>query len=185
MPAAIAWVISLPGDVRVAVGTMEFVHILPDSPGRMRLTEAPPFLNEAISWDHGMVPVFDAGKFSEGIEKTADSVYFGIVRYRPQPSNPQRFGALKMSGIPKRFPVDDERACDLPESLGRWRQFSVSCFTLDGRPVPVLDLAKIFSHAPSDSAVRAAVGAASGDTNARPGPEGPEANGYTDSLAAT
>lgn len=182
MPAATAWIISLPGNVRVALGTAEFVHVLPETPGRISLPAAPLFLNEAISWDQGVVPVFNAGKFSEGIERIAESVYFGIVRYRLQQSSPQRFGALKMSAIPKRVPVDDEMACDLPESLQRWQQFSVSCFKLDGAPVLVLDLASIFARAPSDSDIRAAAGAAGGGAKTT---NGPDPNGYTDSLATT
>jgi len=182
MPSAIAWIITLPGDVRVAVGAVELVHVLPDTPGRIRLSEAPACFKEAISWGHGEVAIFDAGKFSEGIEKIADTIYFGIVRYRSNASTPQRFGALKMSDMPKRVPVDDEMACDLPDSLQHWRPLIVSCFELEGRPVPVLDLAKLFSRAPSESEIRAASGASDGDADA---PNGADTSGYTDSLATT
>lgn len=182
MPSAIAWIITLPGDVHVAVGAVEFVHVLPDTPGRIRFPDAPAYFKEAISWDHGKVAVFDAGKFSEGIEKIADTIYFGIVRYRSQASTPHRFGALKMSDIPKRVPVDDEMACDLPDSLQHWRPLIVSCFELDRRPVPVLDLANLFSRAPSESEIRAAAGASGGDAGA---PNDPDTSGYTDSLATT
>lgn len=151
MSAAIAWVVPLPGNLRVAVGNLEFVHVLPDVPAKSAIADGPAFLNEAVSWDGGIIPVFDAGKFSQGIEKKSRTVFYGVVRYKPDPTGPQQFGALKMTDIPQRAAVEDKMACNLPESHQHWRPFCISCFKLDGHPVPVLDLAKLFSQTPVHS----------------------------------
>lgn len=182
MSAAIAWIIPLPGNVRVAVGTLEFVHVLPDTPAKTPISDGPAFMKEALSWDRGVVPLFDAGKFSQGIEKVSDNTYYGIVRYRRDPSTPQQFGAMKMTAVPQRVTVDDQMACDLPDSLAAWRPFCLSCFDLDGVAVPVLDLARLFSHAPMASLMAAAAGAG---FDVAQGANDPDPSGYTDSLAAT
>lgn len=185
MTAAIAWIIPLPGKVRVAVGNLEFVHVLPDLPARSAIAEGPVYMNEAASWDGGIIPVFDAGKFSQGIEKISDTVYYGVVRYRPSSSTPQQFGALKMTAIPQRVAVEDKMACDLPDSHSHWRPFSVSCFRLEGHPVPVLDLARLFSQTPVQTQIGTRAPAAATSTGSSADRNGPDPSGYTDSLATT
>ncbi len=185
MTAAVAWIVPLPGNVCVAVGNLEFVHVLPDVPARTAVDDGPAFMHEAVSWDGGLIPVFDAGKFSQGIEKTSDSVYYGVVRYRPISSSRQRFGALKMTAIPQRVSVDDGMACELPDSHHCWRPFSVSCFSLDGHPVPVLDLARVFAQAPDHPDAAGPASAAGSDADAPKGSIPSEGDGNTDSLAAT
>lgn len=185
MTAAVAWIVPLPGNVRVAVGNLEFVHVLPDIPARSAIADSPVYMNEAVPWDGGIIPVFDAGKFSRGIEKISDTVYYGVVRYRPISSSPQQFGALKMTAIPQRVAVEDQMACDLPESHNHWRPFSVSCFKLDGHPVPVLDLARLFSQTPVQSKIRARSAAAETNAESPSGQSDSDLDGYTDSLATT
>ncbi|HSS66840.1 MAG TPA: hypothetical protein VLS27_20615 [Gammaproteobacteria bacterium] len=185
MSTAVAWIVPLPGNERVSVGALEFVHVLPEMPARSAIADGPVFMSEAISWEGGIIPVFDAGKFSQGIEKTSDTVYYGVVRYKPTASGPQQFGALKMTAIPQRVTIDDQMACDLPESHCHWRPFSISCFTLDRRPVPVLDLARLFSQSPVHSNIGAkAVTPESGPRNLS-GRGHTDPSGYTDSLATT
>lgn len=151
MPTAIAWIMTLSGDLPAAVGAHEFAHVLPDTPARTRVPGTPDFMNETIPWDGQAVPVFDAARFSKRHDpKAAAGYYYGIVRYRPAPSSPPVFGAVKMSALPMRMEVDDESACELAAELERWRSFTVSCFSHNGRPVPVLDLASLFAAAVSE-----------------------------------
>lgn len=185
MTAAIAWIVPLPGNVRIALGYLEFVHVLPDVPARSAIADGPAFMSEAVSWDGGIIPVFDAGKFSHGIEKRSLTTFYGIVRYRPDSTSAQQFGALKMTDIPQRVAVEDRMACDLPESQAHWRPYCVSCFKLDGHSVPVLDLARLFSLTPVHPAGGAQLGAAGKDAGGASGPRGPDPSGYTDSLATT
>ena len=182
MPAAVAWIIDLPCDLRAAVGGAELVHVLPDTPRRTPIADGPVYMHEAIAWDAGLVPVFDTARLSEGVAKSADCVYFGIVRFRTDHTGPQRFGALKLTAIPKRVSVDDQMACDLPDFYERFRKFSISCFEFDGYPVPVLNLARIFSAVPSPTDMRAAAGESAGSAE---GGNGRDPDGYTDSLATT
>jgi hypothetical protein len=185
MTNAVAWIVPLPGNVWIAVGNLELVHVLPDMPARSVIADAPAFLNEAISWDGSTIPVFDAGRFNRGIEKISETVYYGVLRYRPTPSGPQQFGAMKMTAIPQRVAVDDQMACDLPESHHHWRPYSVSCFTLDGRAVPVLDLARLFSQTRLTSNSDPEPSGADDSGTAASGQNGSDPAGYTDSLATT
>ena len=186
MTNAVAWIVPLPGNMWIALGNLELVHVLTDVPAQSVVGDnGPAFLSETISWDGDTIPVFDAGKFGRGIEKTAETVYYGIVRYRPTPTSPQRFGALKMTSIPQRAPVEDKMACDLPESHYHWRPFSVSCFKLDGRAVPVLDLATLFSQYRLDSDGPGEAEGSKNKTSTNSGGNGSDPNGYTDSLATT
>jgi hypothetical protein len=52
-----------------------------------------------------------------------------------------------MDRIPRRANVDDASACALPESLAAWRDFVISCFVLENRPVPIVDISSLFSGA--------------------------------------
>lgn len=185
MTNVVAWIVPLPGNVWIAVGNLEFVHVLPDSPARSESGSGPAFLSETISWDGVSIPVFDAGKFGRGIEKISETVYYGVVRYRSNPSSRQQFGALKMTAIPQRVAVDDQMACDLPESHQYWRPFCVSCFMLDGRAVPVLDLGMLFSQTRPDSDGVVMAGSAKENATPASGQSDSDPSGYTDSLATT
>lgn len=186
MPSATAWIMTLNGNIPTAVGAHEFAHVLPDAPARTRVPGSPVFMNEAVNWDDEVVPVFDAARFAGVEEEPGVAHYYGIVRYRSSASMPPKFGAVKMRGLPQRVEVDDESACDLPEALAGWRPFTVSCFHHEGRQVPVLDLAALFSGVVGAPSREGGPGGHRGPGSAASGPEdggGPSV--YTDSLATT
>ncbi len=147
MSGAPAWIIGFPGDHLAAVGALELVHVLADEPESFNVPGSPWYCRRVILWEDNVVPIIDVGKMLGVAQEAPGRRHYGIVRYRLWPTDPQRFGALLMDRIPQRIDVDDASAYALPDTLAAWRDFVISCFVHEHRPVPILDIGSLFSGA--------------------------------------
>ena len=147
MSGAPAWIIGFPGDHLAAVGASELVHVLADEPEGFNVPGSPWYCHRVILWEDNVIPILDIEKMLGAGREAPGRRHYGIVRYRLWPTDPQRFGALLMDRIPQRANVDDASACPLQDTLAAWRDFVISCFLLEDRPVPILDISSLFSGA--------------------------------------
>ena len=147
MSGAPAWIIGFPGDHLAAVGELELVHVLPDEPEGFDVPGSPWYCHRVILWEDNVVPIIDVGKMLGAGQETRGRRHCGIVRYRLWPTDHQRFGAFLMDRLPQRVDVDDASAYALPDKLAPWRDFVISCFLHENRPVPILDIGSLFSDA--------------------------------------
>jgi chemotaxis signal transduction protein len=147
MSGAPAWIIGFPGDHLAAVGELELVHVLADEPESFNVPGSPWYCHRVILWEDNVVPIIDIGKMLGAGQETPGRRHYGIVRYRLWPTDHQRFGAFLMDKLPERIDVDDASAYALPDTLAQWRDFVISCFVHDNRPVPILDIGSLFSGA--------------------------------------
>jgi len=100
-----------------------------------------------ILWEDNVVPIIDVAKMLGAGQEARGRRHCGIVRYRLWPTDHQRFGAFLMDRLPQRVDVDDASAYALPDKLASWRDFVISCFLHENRPVPILDIGSLFSDA--------------------------------------
>jgi chemotaxis signal transduction protein len=145
MSRAPAWIIGFPGDHLAAVGELELVHVLADEPEGFNVPGSPRYCHQVILWEDNVVPIIDIGKMLAAGQEAPGRRHYGIVRYRLWPTRQQRFGAFLMDRIPQRVNVDDASAYALPDPLAAWRDFVISCFVHEDRPVPILDIGSLFS----------------------------------------
>jgi chemotaxis signal transduction protein len=141
-----AWMVGFRGDHRAAVGELELVHVLPDPPEMFPVLKAPRHCRQVFLWEDHVLPVFDLSLWlGEDPDKNGD-VHHGVLRFRPGPEEPLHYGCLIIEGAPRQILVNDSQACDLPRGGESWRPLAHACFDYEGRPVPVLNLQRIFDH---------------------------------------
>ncbi len=142
-----AWMVPLRGDHRAAVGELELVHVLPDSPELFSVLKAPRSGRQVFLWQGHVAPVFDLSLWLGEEPNDGDGAHLGVFRYRPGPGEALNYGSLVIEGAPRQVLVNDSQACDLPAGQEYWRQVADACFDYGGRPVPVLNLPRIFGAA--------------------------------------
>ena len=146
-----AWMVPLRGEHRAAVGELELVHVLLDSPELFTVLKAPRHCRQVFLWEGHVVPVFDLslwlGEETNDAGNDGDDAHLGVFRYRPRPGEALCYGSLVIEGAPRQVLVNDSQACDLPVGQESWRQVANACFDYGGRPVPILNLPRIFGDA--------------------------------------
>lgn len=141
-----AWMMPLRGDLRAAVGELELVHVLPDPPELFTVLKAPRHCRQVFLWEGHVLPVFDLSRLLGADPHEGENAHIGVFRYRPGPGQALRYGGLLIHGAPRQVLVNDSQACELPSGHDAWRRVANACFDYGGRPVPVLNLPRIFDH---------------------------------------
>lgn len=148
MPDSNAWMMSFGTDRRAAVGELELVHVLPDAPELFPVLKAPAHCREVFLWEGHVLPVFDLTLWFGETREEHENAHLGVFRYRSAPGGPLGYGSLVIEGAPRQVQVSDSQACELPEGGGPWRSIARACFDYGGRPVPVLNLPRMFAGVP-------------------------------------
>lgn len=134
MASGSGWRFNLGGGLTAVVGQNELVHIMP-----MVIDHQ----NRTAEWNGEQIPLVDVGAVF--LQKPPLSAPFvGVVAYPRQDGEGVQFGAISLLTLPVRITVDDEQACDLPDQPVGWKEISISCFSLEGSPCPILDTPALF-----------------------------------------
>lgn len=156
MASANAWLLTLSHNFPVAVGEFELIHVIPDPPTPFAIPRTPRYCRHVIAWERKILPVMDLAHRLLGevalTERSAVNVstFVAVVAYYTEGT--LRYGALLLDRVPARIRVDDDQACVLAEPLSGWGALALSCFThQEYGPVPVLDLAAIFTSGATKS----------------------------------
>lgn len=150
MASANAWLITLSGNHRVAVGEFEMIHVIPDAPPLFEVPKTPSYCCHVTIWERKIVPVMDLARRLLGdaplteCSSAGSSTFLAVVAH--QTEGRFQYGALLLNRVPARVRVDDDQACTLPEQLPGWRELALSCFEhKEYGPIPILDLVRIFA----------------------------------------
>ena len=141
MSEVTAWLLDLGDGLHAAVGEREMIHVLPDPPPLFEIPRSPAYCRKLLIWQDELLPLMNlAGRVAARPVAPAEGQpgpdgLVAIAAYQPHPGE-----------APARIGVSDADACGLPEALGAWRRYAISCFEhADIGPVPVLDLRSVFS----------------------------------------
>jgi chemotaxis signal transduction protein len=77
--------------------------------------------------------------------EAGETAIAGIAVYQKAPYAPLSYGGFHLASTPVSVLVGDKQFCELPNSSPRWDLFTLSCFSHEGRRIPVLDLPRLFS----------------------------------------
>ncbi len=149
MAESIAWILDFGNSAIAAIGELELVH-LDENPELFVIPKTPCYCQHALIWGETILPVIDMVVALQDQQISRETCYAAIIRYRQEINSPLQFGALLLAKMPERIKVDDDLACPLPENLQTLKSLAVSCFTLDGEGIPIIDLASIFSRPAQD-----------------------------------
>ena len=146
MSESVAWILGFGGSVRVAIGELELIH-LETQPKLFPVPKTPNYCQNVVIWQDTIVPAIDLGIAFQGQVNAHETCYAAIVRYRTVADGPLAYAALLLTEIPVRMVINDSLACPLPEKPQALKALAVSCFTLNGESIPILELASVFSQA--------------------------------------
>ncbi len=145
MSESIAWILDFGNSMLAAIGELELVH-LDENPKLFTIPKTPLYCQHALIWQETIIPVMDMAVVLQAQKITRETCYAAIIRYQPDINSPLLFGAILLAKMPERIKVDDNLACPLPENLLAIKSLAVSCFSLNGEAIPIIDMARIFSR---------------------------------------
>jgi len=146
MSEADAWLLNPGPGLQAAVGALELVHLLPDTPTLFEVPHCPPHCHRVLVWQEEILPLVDLATRLMGRPPADTPGLIAVVAYQEQPNAEPNHGALALDTPPTRIRVNDAHACALPEGQDHWRPLAIACFDHAGSvPVPVLDLQRLFS----------------------------------------
>ncbi|HOB62075.1 MAG TPA: hypothetical protein PKI41_08115 [Candidatus Competibacteraceae bacterium] len=138
-----AWILALDGQRSAAVGERELVHLI-ETPTLLEVPCTPAYCRQALVWNDAVLPAMDLAAWLHGQPVQRWRTLAGVFAYQTRPRAMPQYGVLLLAGIPVRARVADEQACELPKKPGKWRKAAISCFQQGDRPIPILDLPRIF-----------------------------------------
>ncbi len=148
MSRCTGWLLNFRGGAQAVIGQRELLHLI-DHPETHEVPCSPAYCRRVLFWGEGVLPVFDVGAWSDGAIASVPDQVVAIVGFASDGDTSPGFGGLLLTATPQRIDVDDACACTLPQALMRWRPISCACFESAGRPLPVLDLSRLFGSDPS------------------------------------
>lgn len=142
-----AWLLTLGGGLRAAVGERELVHLV-EAPTLLDVPTCPYFCRSVLVWNGRLLPAMDVQAWLQGQSPASnDRKLAGVVAYQPAPHTEPDYGVLLLTAVPQRLRVTDAQACPLPEHPSGWSELALSCFLQDKNAIPILDLPQLFSGA--------------------------------------
>lgn len=157
-----AWLLDFGEGRKAALGERELLHLI-TQPELYAVPLTPAHCSQVLFWQEQLLPVWDLSIWLDDSPKQRITNLAAVIGYQPHSNRPPSFGALLLAEPPERLLVGDEQFCELPDGLP-WPDIASSCFRHGEQPVPILDLAVMFS-----SAVQAAKVANSSEKNAAVG----------------
>jgi hypothetical protein len=101
-----------------------------------------------LTWQGRRLPMIDLEALVRaypGARHATVPRYALVVAYQRAPGLQVEHGAIGLMELPQAVVVCDESYCDLPGNSDVWPVISLSCFSLDGQPIPIMDTAALFS----------------------------------------
>jgi chemotaxis signal transduction protein len=145
MAESTAWILDFGNSIQAAVGELEMVH-LDEHPKLFAVPKTPYYCRQSLIWNDTIIPVIDIATGIGGQQVERENNYVAIVRYKDVRKDTLIHAALLLAAMPIRQVVDDSLACPLPEQPEAWQAFAFSCFDFEGKSIPILDLARLFSQ---------------------------------------
>jgi len=146
MAEATAWILDLAYGLRAAVGEHDMLHLV-EKPLWAIIPYTPAHCQRVLIWENALLPMMDLTKWLTGKSAEDTNPSSGIVAWQERPEATPQYGVLLFSGLPRKVRVNDAQSCAWPTQPAGWQTVAISCFRYDNQPVPILDLARIFSGA--------------------------------------
>lgn len=122
---------------------------LVDDPAVVPVPGAPYYCIGLMPWQDRQVPLLDLNVLLRAYP-TGEAAPVGhvlVLAYQCAPNRPLDYGAVCARSLVQLVEVSDEQACELPNDSDLWPWIAMSCFEHQGRPVPVIDTARLFGEA--------------------------------------
>ncbi len=151
-PSASACLLEYAPGVMVALPIHAGVELV-EQPSVVPVPGMPSFALGLMAWQGRQLPLIDLQRYlgEEGGGECGPSLHVLVVAYQTGAGQALAYGALCAPFLVRMVEVIDRQQCPLPEDRPSWREVSVSCFSEQGKAVPVLDLSRVFVNNRSKS----------------------------------
>jgi CheW-like domain len=119
-----------------------------DEPKVIDVPGAAYYCTGLTQWQGNWLPVLDLQVLFRAYrpDYARPARYLLVVAYQPEPGQPLRHGVISLPGLPVTVAVSDSAQCALPDDCDLWSLLALSCFEHEGRAVPILDTARLFTR---------------------------------------
>ena len=133
-----AWFLDFGADQFGAIATHELIELI-EQPKFFHVPAAPSYCRDTLIWEEKILPV---AYFNTATSTQAHQI--AIVAAQLAPYEPLRYGAFILYSSPSEIAVEDAMACSLPKEHKLLNTLAISCFSHQGKPVPIIDISRIF-----------------------------------------
>ncbi|MGD8348858.1 MAG: chemotaxis protein CheW [Gammaproteobacteria bacterium] len=146
MSTSEAWLLDCGNSLAIAVGDHEMAEYVQERSFH-RVPGSPGYCSSVLVWQNNIVPVMDLSALQYGPAGELENFFVCVLNYQEAPNSPIQHLALRVVRAPQKIRVDDEHACEIPDSLQSsvLKQVCLACFNHDELPVLVLDIARLCS----------------------------------------
>ena len=123
--------------------TLEIV----EDPEIVPVPGAAPHAIGLLSWQDNWIAVIDLARLLQPQEMIAGEdkpKYVLVLAYQRVAGEPLEYCAVVLPVLPATTFVDNDMYCDLPEDSPLWPQISLSCFSYQDQPTPIVDTGRLF-----------------------------------------
>ena len=122
---------------------------LVDQPRVVAVPGMPYFCLGLIAWQGRQLPLLDLAKLMAGpIAQGNGHPSIGhvlVLAYQTSPGKALEYGAVCAPSLISKLDVVDSQQCELPKDSDLLPRIALSCFEYEGRTVPIVDSASLFS----------------------------------------
>ena len=125
--------------------TLEIV----EDPEIVPVPGAAPHAIGILLWQDNWIAVVDLARLllpQEVIAGEDKPKYVLVLAYQRVPGQPLEYCAVVLPVLPATTFVDNDMFCDLPEDSPIWPQISLSCFSYQDQPTPIVDTGRLFGR---------------------------------------
>ncbi len=134
-----AWLLEYDVGKFIAINIQSMQELVVD-PEIVKLPFTPKHCQYLFRWNGRIIPVMDLKRLLSN--ETTEKNKILIVTFRHQ--NELLYGSLFLSKQPRIVEVSDELYCALPKKPRILSNIAISCFSLEKKLVPIIDLGALF-----------------------------------------
>lgn len=146
MNASDAWLLECGEALSIAVSDRQMVELL-QAEHCHHVPGAPYYCSRVLLRNDNLIPVMDIEALCQGRAAEWLDSYLCLLNYREAANSPLQQLAVRVRRVPERIQVNDALICELPQDLDSslLKPLALSCFTHQGKPVLILDIANLCS----------------------------------------
>jgi chemotaxis signal transduction protein len=150
-PGTLACLLGYGGGESVALPLHCGVELV-ENPRPIPVPGMPVFCLGLLNWQARQLPLIDLQAYLLGGRASGAaraSTHALVVAFQDSAATGVAYGALCAPFLVRLTQVHDSQQCALPADNPIWSRLAIACFEDQGRPVPVLDLSRVFARPPS------------------------------------
>lgn len=119
-----------------------------DEPQVVPVPGAPYYCAGLVAWEGRQLPLLDLNALLRAYpDKAAGKIaHVLVLAYQSGPAQPLHYGAVCAPSLLRMVQVSDDQQCALPDDSDLWSLIANSCFLHEGRPVPIIQTARLFER---------------------------------------